>query len=111
MNKYKALKEFNAHLRNEVHEHKAEKSELINLISMLYESNQDLKDELKKEKKRSQSYFDDMIRAECECDRLIEAVEKLQFENAALKNQKKSIFTDPEKCRNLKQEGTEHDNT
>ena len=111
MNSIKFLKEFNAHLRNEVHEHKAQKSELINLISMLYESNQDLKDELKKEKKRSQSYFDDMIRAECECDDLNHEIERLKGENAALKSPKGSIYTDPVKCRKLKQEETDHDNT
>ena len=111
MNVNKALKEFNAHLRNEVHELKNVVHELKNVISMLLESNQELEDKLKKEKKRSQNYFDDMIRAECECDRLNESVEKLQAENATLKSQNGSIFTDPEKFRKLKQEGTEHDNT
>ncbi len=97
MNSIKFLKEFNAHLGNEVHELKSEKSELKGAISTLLERNQDLKDKLKSEKNRSQSYFDDMIRAQCECDRLIEVVEKLQAENAALKSQKESIYTDPKK--------------
>ena len=110
MNANKALKEFNAHLRNEVHELKSEKSDLIKLISMLHEIYQDLKDELKKEKKLSQSYFDDMIRAQRKCDWLNHEIERLKGENAALKL-KSSIFTDPKKCRNLKQEETEHDNT
>ena len=103
MNVNKALKEFNAHLRNEVHE-------LKNLMSMLVERNQDLKDKLKSEKKRSQSYFDDMIRAQCECDNLNHEIERLKGENAALKL-KSSIYTDPENCRKLKQEETGHDNT
>ena len=103
MNVNKALKEFNAHLRNEVHE-------LKNVMSMLVERNQDLKDKLKSEKKRSQSYFDDMIRAQCECDNLNHEIERLKGENAALKL-KSSIYTDPENCRKLKQEETGHDNT
>lgn len=111
MNSIKFLKEFNAHLRNEVHEHKAEKSELKGVISMLLERIQDINDKLKKEKKRSQNFFTEMLRAQCECDRLNESVKKLQAENAILKSQEKSIFTDPEKCRNLKQEGSENDNT
>ena len=100
----KALKEFNSHLRNEIHE-------LKHVILLLAERNQDLNNKLETEKKLSHSYFDGMILAQCECDRLIEVVEKLQAENAALKNRKGSIFTDPDKCRKLKQEGTEHDNT
>lgn len=110
MNSIKFLKEFNAHLRNEVHELKSEKSELKGVISTLLERIQDLKDKLKKEKKRSQNYFDDMIRAQCECDNLNHEIERLKGENAALKL-KSSIYTDPEKCRKLKQEETEHDNT
>lgn len=104
MNANKALKEFNAHLRNEVHE-------LKHVISLLAERNQDLNNKLETEKKRSQSYFDDMIRAQCECDRLNESVKKLQAENAILKSQNGSIYTDQKKCRKLKQEGTEYDNT
>ena len=103
MNVNKALKEFNAHLRNEVHE-------LKNVISMLTERNKDLKDKLKSEKKRSQNFFTEMIRAQCECDELNQEIERLKVENDALKL-KSSIYTDPEKCRNLKQEETEHDNT
>ena len=111
MNVNKALKEFNAHLRNEVRELKTEKFELNNVISMLTERNQELEDKLKKEKKRSQNFFTEMLRAQCECDDLNHEIERLNVENAALKSQKGSIFTDPEKCRKLKQEGTEHDNT
>ena len=110
MNANKALKEFNAHLRNEVHELKTEKSELKDEISMLVERNQDLKDKLKSEKKRSQNFFTEMLRAQCECDDLNHEIERLKGENAALKL-KSSIFTDLDKCRKLKQEGTEHDNT
>lgn len=106
----KVLKEFNAHLRNEVHELKSEKSELKNEMSMLLERNQGLKDKLKKEKKRSQNFFTEMLRAQCERDDLNHEIERIKGENAALK-QKSSIYTDPEKCRNLKQEDTDHDNT
>lgn len=97
MNANKALKEFNAHLRNEVHE-------LKNVISMLLESNQDLKDKLKSEKKRSQNFFTEMLRAQCECDDLNHEIERIKGENAALKL-KSSIFTDPVKCRNKPTEG------
>ena len=110
MNANKALKEFNAHLRNEVHEHKAEKSDLKDAISTLLERNQELEDELKKEKKRSQNFFTEMLRAQCERDDLKHEVARTKEENAALKL-KSSIYTDPVKCRKLKQEGTEHDNT
>lgn len=87
----KALKEFNAHLRNEVHE-------LKDVISTLVERNQELDDKLKKEKKRSQNFFTEMLRAQCECDDLNHEIERIRGENAALKL-KSSIFTDPEKCR------------
>ena len=97
MNANKALKEFNAHLRNEVHE-------LKNVISMLLESNQDLKDKLKSEKKRSQNFFTEMLRAQCECDDLNHEIERIKGENAALKL-KSSIFTDPVKCRNKPTKG------
>ena len=104
MNANKALKEFNAHLRNEVHELKSEKSELKNEMSMLLERNQELEDKLKKEKKRSQNFFTEMLRAQCECDDLNHEIERIKGENAALKL-KSSIFTDPVKCRNKPTEG------
>lgn len=97
MNVNKTLKEFNAHLRNEVHE-------LKDVISMLVESNQDLKDKLKSEKKRSQNFFTEMLREQCECDDLKHEIERLNGENAELKL-KGSIFTDPEKCRTKPTEG------
>lgn len=103
MNVNKALREFNAHLQKEVHE-------LKNVMSMLLKRNQELEDELKKEKKRSQNFFTEMLRAQCERDDLNHEIERLKGENAALKL-KSSIYTDPVKCRKLKQEGTEHDNT
>ena len=103
MNVNKALKEFNTYLLEEV-------NELKNVMSMLLERNQELEDELKKEKKRSQNFFTEMLRAQCERDDLNHEIERLKGENAALKL-KSSIYTDPVKCRKLKQEGTEHDNT
>ena len=103
MNKNKILKEFNTYLLEEV-------NELKNVISMLLERNQDLKDKLKKEKKRGQNFFTEMLRAQCECDNLNHEIERLKGENAALKL-KSSIYTDPENCRKLKQEETGHDNT
>lgn len=102
MNVNKALKEFNAYLLKEV-------NELKNVISMLTERNQDLKDKLKSEKKRSQNFFTEMLRAQCECDDLNHEIERLKGENAALKI-KDSIFTDPKKRRKPKQEGNDHDN-
>lgn len=111
MGKNKALKEFNAHLRNEVHELKNVVHELKCVISTLLERNQELEDKLKKEKKRSQNFFTEMLRAQCERDDLKHEIERIKEENAALKSQKGSIFTDPDKCRKLKQEETEHDNT
>ena len=103
MNANKALKEFNTYLLEEV-------NELKNVMSMLLERHQDLKDKLKSEKKRSQNFFTEMLRAQCECDNLKHEIERLKGENAALKL-KSSIFTDPVKCRKLKQEETGHDNT
>lgn len=84
----KAYKEFCAHLRNEVHE---------------------LKDKLKEAQEEAQSNYNDMIDTRLENYDLLCKIEKLETENAALKSQKGSIFTDPEKCRNLKQEGKDHD--
>lgn len=104
MNVNKALKEFNAHLRNEVHELKTEKSELKDEISMLVKRNQEIEDKLKSEKKRSQNFFTEMLRAQCECDDLNHEIERLKGENAALKL-KSSIYTDPEKCRTKPTEG------
>lgn len=92
MNSIEFLKEFNSHLRNEVHELKSEKSELKGVISTLLERNQDLKDKLKKEKKRSQNFFTEMLRAQCECDDLNHEIERLKGENAALKINR-SIYT------------------
>lgn len=90
MNKNKILKEFNAHLRNEVRE---------------------LKYKLREAEEEAQSNYNDMIDTRLENYDLICKIKKLEVENAALKSQKGSIFTNPVKCRKLKQEGTEHDNT
>ena len=103
MNANKALKEFNTYLLEEV-------NELKNVMSMLLERHQDLKDKLKSEKKRSQNFFTEMLRAQCEREDLNHEIERLKGENAALKL-KSSIYTDPVKCRKLKQEESEHDNT
>lgn len=91
MNVNKTLKEFNAHLRNEVHE-------LKNVMSMLLERNQELEKKLESEEKKSQDFFNEMLRAQCECDDLKHEIARTKEENAALKL-KSSIFTDPEKCR------------
>lgn len=82
------LKDFNAHLRNEVHE---------------------LKDKLKEAEEEAQSNYNDMIDTRLKNYDLLCEIERLRAENATLKSQKGSIFTDPEKCRNLKQEGKDHD--
>lgn len=79
----KALKEFNAHLRNEVRE---------------------LKDKLKAEEQKGKGFFHDMIETQLddfdlhiEIENLTAEVEKLKAENASLKSQKGSIFTGPSK--------------
>lgn len=79
----KALKEFNAHLRNEVRE---------------------LKDKLKAEEQKGKGFFHDMIETQLddfdlhiEIENLTAEVEKLKAENASLKSQKGSIFTSPTK--------------
>ena len=97
MNANKALKEFNTYLLEEV-------NDLKNVMSMLLERHQDLKDKLKSEKKRSQNFFTEMLRAQCEREDLNHEIERIKGENAALKL-KSSIFTDPVKCRNKPTEG------
>lgn len=104
MNKNKILKEFNAHLRNEVHELKAEKSELNGEIL-------ELKDKLREAQEDAQSNYNDMLDTRLENYDLICKIKKLEVEIATLKSQKGSIYTDPVKCRKLKQEETNHDNT
>lgn len=86
----KAYKDFCAHLRNEVHE---------------------LKDKLREAEEEAQSNYNDMLDTRFENYDLICKIKKLEVEIATLKSQKGSIYTDPEKCRKLKQEETGHDNT
>lgn len=68
------LKDFNAHLRNEVHE---------------------LKDKLKEAEKKSAGYFQDMIEIRLDNYDLLCKIDRLQAENDKLKSQKGSIFTGP----------------
>lgn len=68
------LKDFNAHLRNEVHE---------------------LKDKLKEAEKKSAGSFQDMIEIRLDNYDLICKIDRLQAENDKLKSQKGSIFTGP----------------
>lgn len=86
----KAYKDFCAHLRNEVHE---------------------LKDKLREAEEEAQSNYNDMLDTRFENYDLICKIKKLEVEIATLKSQKGSIYTDPVRCRKLKQEGTEYDNT
>lgn len=79
----KTLKEFNAHLRNEVHE---------------------LKDKLKAEEQKGKGFFHDMIETQlddyelhAQIDKLTAENEKLKAETAKLQSQKGSIFTEPSK--------------
>lgn len=111
MNSIKFLKEFNAHLLEWGNELKSEKCELKGVISTLLERIQKLEKKLESEEKKSQDFFNEMLRAQCECDDLNHEIERLKGENAAPKSQKRSIYTDPVKCRKLKQEVTGHDNT
>ena len=86
----KAYKDFCAHLRNEVHE---------------------LKDKLREAEEEAQSNYNDMLDTRFENYDLICKIKKLEVEIATLKSQKGSIYTDPVRCRKLKQEETDHDNT
>lgn len=104
MNSIKFLKEFNAHLRNEVHELKSEKSVLNGEIL-------ELKDKLREAQEDARSNYNDMIDTRLENYDLICKIKNLEVENATLKSQKGSIYTDPVKLRKSKQEETEHDNT
>lgn len=72
----KTLKDFNAHLRHEVHE---------------------LKDKLKSSEEKAQGFFHEMVDAQLENYDLNCEIEKLKAENAKLKSQKGSIFTGPSK--------------
>ena len=104
MNKSKILKEFNTYLLEEVNELKTEKSVLNGEIL-------ELKDKLREAQEEAQSNYNDMLDTRLENYDLICKIKKLEVENAAPKSQKGPIYTDPEKCRKLKQEETEHDNT
>lgn len=104
MNSIKFLEEFNSHLRNEVHELKSEKSVLNGEIL-------ELKDKLREAQEEAQSNYNDMLDTRLENYDLICKIKKLEVEIATLKSQKSSIYTDPEKCRKLKQEDINHDNT
>ena len=90
MNKNKILKEFNAHLRNEVHELKSEKSVLNGEIL-------ELKDKLREAQEDAQSNYNDMLDTRLENYDLICKIKKLEVEIATLKSQKGSIFTGPSK--------------
>lgn len=92
------LKDFNAHLRNEVHELKIEKSVLNGEIL-------EIKDKLRKAQEEAQSNYNDMIDTRLKNYDLLCEIERLEAEIATLKSQKGSIFTDPEKCRNKSTEG------
>lgn len=98
MNSIKFLKEFNSHLRNEVHELKTEKSVLNGEIL-------ELKDKLREAEEKAQSNYNDMLDTRLENYDLICKIKKLEVEIATLKSQKGSIFTDPEKCRTKPTEG------